>query len=227
MSPKKISLSRSAPNHVRRGRFLRGSELGEGFAVLGDDDLLAGLRHLVLELQARGLELRCLDGARTRGSLCPVTSFHVLPRQGSCFYMTMVMTMVTLYFHQRRAGGAFLIPMGDVGRVAGWYSEGKAKHGIVRTAGRFHVAEGADMEESKITSKGQTTIPKKVREEMSIKPGDRLRYVVDGNVLLVFPVRPISELRRSMPYDGPTVTLEEMEQAFEDGALGRPLRPRP
>ena len=83
------------------------------------------------------------------------------------------------------------------------------------------------MEESKITSKGQTTIQRRLREEMSIKPGDRLRYVVDGNVLLVFPVRPISELRRSMPYDGPTVTLEEMEQAIEDGALGRPLRPRP
>ena len=83
------------------------------------------------------------------------------------------------------------------------------------------------MEESRVTSKGQTTIPKKVRDEMSIKPGDTLRYVVDGNVLLVLPVRPISELHGSLKYDGPTVTLEEMEQAIEDGALGRPLRPRP
>ncbi len=95
----------------------------------------------------------------------------------------------------------------------------------VRNLPRHGVKE-ADVEESKITSKGQTTIPKKVREAMSIKPGDRLRYVVDDNVLLVFPVRPISELHRSMPYDGPTVTLEEMEQAIEDGALGRPVRPR-
>ena len=82
------------------------------------------------------------------------------------------------------------------------------------------------MQESTVTSKGQTTIPKAVRDEMNIKPGDRLRYIVDGSTLLVFPVRPVSEIFGSMKYDGPTVTLEEMEQAIEDGALGRPIPSR-
>ena len=40
--------------------------------------------------------------------------------------------------------------------------------------------------ESKITSKGQTTIPAEVREYLGIGAGDRLGYeFVDGKVLLV------------------------------------------
>ena len=80
------------------------------------------------------------------------------------------------------------------------------------------------MLESKVTSKGQTTIPKKVRDEMSIKPGDTLRYVVDGNVLLVFPVRPVSELFGSLKYDGPPKTLEEMEQGITEAVTERAMR---
>jgi AbrB family looped-hinge helix DNA binding protein len=32
-----------------------------------------------------------------------------------------------------------------------------------------------------VTSKGQTTIPGKIRKALRIKPGDRLEYVVQGN----------------------------------------------
>ncbi len=34
---------------------------------------------------------------------------------------------------------------------------------------------------SKITSKGQTTIPGEIREALKIKPGDRLAYSVEGD----------------------------------------------
>jgi len=37
------------------------------------------------------------------------------------------------------------------------------------------------MPHSKVTSKGQTTIPGKVREALRIKPGDKLEYVVQGD----------------------------------------------
>jgi len=42
---------------------------------------------------------------------------------------------------------------------------------------------------SKVTSKGQTTIPGKIREALRIKPGDRLEYAVEGGqvVLRVHP----------------------------------------
>ena len=36
------------------------------------------------------------------------------------------------------------------------------------------------MLESRITSKGRTTIPKSVREALGVKPGDRIRYFVHG-----------------------------------------------
>src|SRR5215831_7239074 len=34
---------------------------------------------------------------------------------------------------------------------------------------------------SKVTSKGQTTIPGKIRKALRIKPGDKLEYVVEGD----------------------------------------------
>jgi antitoxin PrlF len=37
------------------------------------------------------------------------------------------------------------------------------------------------MPHSTITSKGQTTIPGKIRKALRIKPGDRLEYVVEGD----------------------------------------------
>ena len=41
------------------------------------------------------------------------------------------------------------------------------------------------MPHSKVTSKGQTTIPGKVREALRIKPGDKLEYVVEGDHVTV------------------------------------------
>ena len=36
------------------------------------------------------------------------------------------------------------------------------------------------MTHSTVTSKGQTTIPGKIRKALGIKPGDRLAYAVEG-----------------------------------------------
>lgn len=50
--------------------------------------------------------------------------------------------------------------------------------------------------ESTITSKGQTTIPKAIREHLRLKPGDRVKFFVhpDGSVVLL-PKRPAAALR--------------------------------
>lgn len=37
------------------------------------------------------------------------------------------------------------------------------------------------MPHSTVTSKGQTTIPRKIRKALRIKPGDKLEYIVEGN----------------------------------------------
>ena len=75
------------------------------------------------------------------------------------------------------------------------------------------------MTESTITSKGQTTLPKAVRDALGVVPGDRIRYVVfDDNEVRLIPVRPLSRLFGTLRYNGPPVTLEDMERAIADGA---------
>lgn len=47
------------------------------------------------------------------------------------------------------------------------------------------------MIESSITKKGQTTLPKPVRETLGLKAGDRVRYVIFNGEVRMLPVRPI------------------------------------
>lgn len=74
------------------------------------------------------------------------------------------------------------------------------------------------MIESAITKKGQTTLPKAVREVLGVQVGDRVRYVIFNGEVRILPVRPIRRLFGVLQHDGSAVTLEEMEQAIADGA---------
>lgn len=77
------------------------------------------------------------------------------------------------------------------------------------------------MYESGITAKGQTTLPKVVREALGVQYGDRVRYIIHGDEVRMLPVRPIGRLYGILKYDGPPVTLEDMDRAIADGAIGR------
>lgn len=72
------------------------------------------------------------------------------------------------------------------------------------------------MLESGVTSKGQTTLPKTVREILGVEAGDRIRYMIQDGEVRIRPVRPISRLFGIVEYDGPPVSLEEMERAISD-----------
>ena len=74
------------------------------------------------------------------------------------------------------------------------------------------------MIESGVTAKGQTTLPKAVREALSVKAGDRLRYVIQDGEVRILKVGPVDRLFGVLQYDGPPVTLEEMERAIAEGA---------
>ncbi len=80
---------------------------------------------------------------------------------------------------------------------------------------------GASMQ-SAITSKGQATIPKAVRDHLGVKSGDKVRFFIrqDGSVLLL-PVIPVTRLRGIAWREGPPATLEEMEEAIAKGAIER------
>ena len=73
------------------------------------------------------------------------------------------------------------------------------------------------MVQSAITSKGQTTLPKSVRQALGVKTGDRVRYVILDNEVRILPVRPIGRLFGALKHDGPPVTLENMERAIAEG----------
>ena len=77
--------------------------------------------------------------------------------------------------------------------------------------------------ESAITAKGQATIPKRIRDHLQLKPGDRVKFFVhpDGSVVLL-PKIPASALRGIVkPGRHRPVTIEEIAAA---GAAGVPPR---
>ncbi len=69
-----------------------------------------------------------------------------------------------------------------------------------------------------ITSKGQTTIPKSVRDRLALKAGDRLEFVVqdDGAVLMVPATVSLDELEGMLPRPSRTVTLADMDRAIRE-----------
>ena len=76
------------------------------------------------------------------------------------------------------------------------------------------------MIESKLGADGRTTLPKAVREALEVQPGDRLRYVILDGEVRVRAVRPIQRLYGVLAYDGPPVSLNDMERAIGEAALG-------
>jgi len=77
--------------------------------------------------------------------------------------------------------------------------------------------------ESAITTKGQATIPKAIRDHLGLKAGDRVKFFVhaDGSVVLL-PKRPASALRGIVKARR-AVTIEEMHEAVATGTVARTL----
>jgi len=68
-----------------------------------------------------------------------------------------------------------------------------------------------------VTSKGQVTLPRKVREALRIRPGDRIDFVLgrDGEVRLRAEEMDVSELRGLLRRPGRRpVSLQAMEDAI-------------
>jgi AbrB family looped-hinge helix DNA binding protein len=76
---------------------------------------------------------------------------------------------------------------------------------------------------SKITSKGQTTIPAAIQRKLGVKPGDRLQYFIepDGRVTLLPKTLSIKDLEGVLPPAERRIPLEEMDQAVAEGAQAR------
>lgn len=71
-----------------------------------------------------------------------------------------------------------------------------------------------------MTTKGQITIPKDVRDELGLEPGSRVSFLKneDGFFELHRERRPVSDLAGSLRFTGPARTLEEMDAAITAAA---------
>jgi AbrB family looped-hinge helix DNA binding protein len=72
------------------------------------------------------------------------------------------------------------------------------------------------MSEAKMTSKGQITVPKDIRLKLGLKPGDRIRFLLeaDGRVRLMPAKRDISDLVGVLPKPRRALPIEEMDEAI-------------
>ena len=77
------------------------------------------------------------------------------------------------------------------------------------------------MMESKIMEKGQTTIPKKIRDEIGLKPGDTVRYSIRDGVIQMRPLISAKSLKGILKYDGPPVSLDDIDEAIEQARTER------
>lgn len=74
--------------------------------------------------------------------------------------------------------------------------------------------------ESAITTKGQATIPKAIRDHLQLKPGDKVKFFIhpNGSVVLL-PQIPVASLRGILKRPRQkSVTIEEMREAIAAGA---------
>lgn len=87
------------------------------------------------------------------------------------------------------------------------------------------------MFESTMTSKGQTTVPKEIRKQFNLKPGDKVFWSIEaGRIVLRTKNRSIKELAGFLHRPGqPAATLEEIDEAIAQAATKSALgddRPR-
>ena len=74
-----------------------------------------------------------------------------------------------------------------------------------------------------VTSKGQVTIPIEVRQKLGIRAGTRLEFVEgrDGGFELYAKTGSVTALAGMFSYSGPTVSIDEMDDAIAAAAVER------
>lgn len=77
------------------------------------------------------------------------------------------------------------------------------------------------MMEATLSSKGQATIPKVVRERLRIKPGDRFKFFFHPDGVILLPKISTRRLKGSVPRLARSVSLKEIDKAIDEGATQR------
>ncbi|MFA7403811.1 MAG: AbrB/MazE/SpoVT family DNA-binding domain-containing protein [Pelobacteraceae bacterium] len=76
---------------------------------------------------------------------------------------------------------------------------------------------------STVTTKGQVTIPVDIRARFHIQPNDRVDFFVDGERIVIMPVRTLKQLRGAVAPIGSgniAVEREEAKRAVAERVAG-------
>ena len=75
--------------------------------------------------------------------------------------------------------------------------------------------------EATLSSKGQATIPKAVRDRLQIKSGDRFKFFFHPDGVIILPKISTARLKGMIPKPAQMVSLEEIDRAIAEGATER------
>jgi AbrB family looped-hinge helix DNA binding protein len=82
---------------------------------------------------------------------------------------------------------------------------------------------------TRVSTKGQVILPKAIRDKRNWKPGTELKLTETPEGVLLTPARPFAPTRfedvfGSVPWNGRTVSIEEMDEAIVAEARRRYVR---
>lgn len=78
-----------------------------------------------------------------------------------------------------------------------------------------------------VSSKGQLTVPKEIRDRLGLGPGDKVDLVPSGDLTVTMRKRrqlSLEEALGSLPTNGITATLKRMEEDLADAVVESALR---
>jgi antitoxin PrlF len=81
--------------------------------------------------------------------------------------------------------------------------------------------KSGDPASTTLTSKGQMTLPKAVRDRLGLTTGDKLDVTVEGQRIVLIPkTLHLADICSLLPSPDRPVSIEEMENAIRRGASG-------
>jgi antitoxin PrlF len=75
--------------------------------------------------------------------------------------------------------------------------------------------------EAMLSSKGQVTIPKAVRDRLRINPGDRFKFFFHPDGVIILPKVSTARLKGMISKPARPVSAEQIDRAIEEGATER------
>lgn len=78
-----------------------------------------------------------------------------------------------------------------------------------------------------MTSKGQLTVPKEIRDRLGLRPGDKVEMLPSGDQAVTMRKRrrlSLDEVLGTLPTNGINATLEQIEEDLGDAIVDSVLR---